>query len=317
MRSTYNTLLLLVCLLVIGGAGYYLTEVRQPEELQKIDDTIQLAKMEQAAVSDLLVQQASSKEKAEASLAQWRSRYKEIPSELNTADMVLYLESLTRTGFERFDIDLVGRTNKSEFSYYTFKVDALSTFAQMYRFVWHIENNRAFYRINNLKISHETIYKENTDTQLPKRYDMVQFSFTLDAYFNAKNGIAAGEEELMEVPDDLLPRSSARHDSFHPLVRTDLPPNDEQLLDIEKATLVSIVGNRAIFESGDYSYIVTEGDRIYLGEVLNVDPRTATVRVQQNKGGKTYTTLLSLDVEMMDVLKNSNIMAQPTTSDQQ
>jgi len=318
MRSLFNSLLLLLCLLVFGGAGYYLTEVRQPNELQKIDDTIQLAKLEQAAVTDLLVEQASSKEMAEASLAQWKSRYKEIPATLNTADMVLYLENLTSSGFEQFDIDLAGVTNARDFSYYTFKVKALSTFDQMYRFVWHVENNRAFYRINDLKVSHKTIYKENAETGLPKRYDMVEFSFTLDAYFNAKNGIAAGKDELMPVPSKLLPRQSASHNSFYPLVRTDLPTNDEMLLDVDKATLVSVVGDRAIFESGDYSYIVGEGDRIYLGTVKSIDPRTATVRVELNKGGQIFTVDLTLDLneDMMDVLGRPDIMAQPAVSDQ-
>lgn len=311
MRRAFNSFLLLVCLLLVGGVGYYLTEVRQTAEIKKIDDTIQLAKLERAQVSSLLVEQASSRELAEESLAKWKSRYKQIPGNLNTADMVLYLENLTAYGFERFDISLVGRTDKQDFSYYTFKVNALSTFDQMYRFVWQIENNREFYRINDLKLTHQMIFKENPETNLPRRYDMIDFSFTLDAYFNAKSGIAASEDELMDVPTELLPRRSSTHNSFYPIIRTDLPPNDEMLLDVEKATLISVVGDRAIFQGDEYQYVVSEGDRIYLGTILSIDPRTATVRVELNKGGNSFTVNLTLDVEAMDIMRESDVSPQP------
>ena len=312
MRSIQNTLILLFCVVLLGAGGHYLTNVKQPEALQKIDDTIQLAKLEQAEVSKLLVDHASSRAAAEASLAKWNSRYKEIPAAMNTADMVLYLESLTASGFDQFDIDLAGQTDTPDFSYYTFKVKALSTFTQMYHFVWHIENNREFYRINDLKVTHRTVYKDNSATKIPKRYDVVDFSFNLDAYFNAKYGIAASEDELIAVPQELLPKHDPTHNSFYPLIRTDLPPNDELLLDIEKATLVSVVGDRAIFEGEKYSHIVAAGDRIYLGKVIQVDSRTATVIVEQNKGGRTFTIDLHLEVELLDVIGRSGISVQPT-----
>jgi len=314
MKSLINSVILAVILTVIIGAGYFLTEVKQPTELQKMDDTIKLASLQQVEVSRLLVEQASSKELAAASLARWKSRYKEIPETMNTADMVLYLESLTSSGFEKFDIDLQGVTNAKDFSFYTFKVSAMSTFSQMYHFIWHIENNREFYRINNLKSSHKTIYKENTETKLPRRFDMMEFSFTLDAYFGARYGIAASEDELVEVPQELLPNHDASHNSFYPIIRTDLPPNDEMLLDIEKATLVSVVGINAVFESESYSHIVQAGDRIYLGKVISVDSRTASVRVEQNKGGKIFTIEIRVKVNILDTVGQPGVTVQPTSN---
>jgi len=311
MRSLLNSGFLAIILIAVIGAGHYATDVKQPAELQKIDDTIKLASLERVEISRLLVEQASSRDLAAQSLARWKSRYKEIPETLNTAEMVLYLEGLTSSGFEKFDIDLRGVKNESDFMYYTFKVTAMSTFSQMYHFIWHIENNREFYRINDLKTVHKTIYKLNSETNVPKRYDRIEFSFTLDAYFGAKYGIAASEDELVEVPSDLLPNHDASHNSFFPLIRTDLPPNDELLLDIEKATLVSVVGDKAIFEAGDYSFIVQEGERIYLGKILAIDSRTATVRVEQNKGGKVFTIDLKVDVNLIDTVEQPGVQVSP------
>jgi hypothetical protein len=311
MKSITNTLLLIVCVLIVGATGHYVTSVKQPANLQKIEDTIKLASLQQAEVSKLLVEQAASQDLAEKSLAQWKSRYKQIPPSLNTAEMLLYLENLTRTGFEKFDINLVGVTNQPDFSYYTFKVDATAYFAEAYHFVWHIENNREFYRINDLKVNYKPVFKENSSTGLPRRLNMVDFSFTLDAYFRASEGMVADEEQLAPVPTALLPRHQPSHNSFYPIIRTDLPPNDEMLLDVERSNLVSIIGTQAIFDGPDGQYVVSEGDRIYLGEVLQIDPLTSTVRVRLNKGGSAYVATIAMDVDRLDNIRQEGVEVLP------
>ena len=298
MRNIINSLLLLVVTCAVAGFGHYKINVEQPQEIQKINDTIQLAELQKAEVDQLLVQLASSEDLAEESLAKWRSRYKSIPTDLSTAEMVLYLESLTRTGFEQFDIDLIGVTDMGDYSYYSFRVHATAFYKDLYHFVWHIENNREFYRINNLKISHKTIYKENKSTGIPRRLDMADVSFTLDAYFKATEGLTVADEELIPIPRQLLAAHSPAHNSFYPIIRTDLPPNDELLLDVEKAKLVSITGNTGVFELEGETYYVSEGDNIYLGEVTKVDPRNLFVRVRLNKGGKVLSYDIKMDMEV-------------------
>ncbi|MBT8400581.1 MAG: hypothetical protein KJO98_08900 [Rhodothermia bacterium] len=296
MNSKFlNSAILTVFALVLIGAGHYATEVHQPRTLEQIQDKIKLAKLQRAQVEELLIEQAASAEAAEDVLRKWKARYKYIPNTLNTADVVLYLESLTRYGFEQFDVTLQGITNKGSHSYYTFKVNATAFLDPFYRFIWHIENNREFYRIESLSVSHKTLYKDNPNTEKLRRLDMVGASFMLHAYFAGSTGISTTEdEELMPLTEDLLPRKSPAHNSFYPIVRTDLPPNDELLLDAEAGTLVSIVGDRAIFSWDGRQYILGEGDRIYLGEIVKVDPMMSLVRVSLNKGGR----IISFDIKM-------------------
>ncbi|MCB0717834.1 MAG: hypothetical protein KDD65_05285 [Bacteroidetes bacterium] len=296
MRNLINTGIIFLCVLIVGATGHYITNVRQPAEIKKIDDTIELAKLETKKVEELLVQQAASREIAEQTTAKWRTRYKEIPDSLNTAKVALYLESLTAEGFERFDVNLEGEHQTKDINYYRFKINATSYFNSMYHFVWHVENNPQLYRINDLKVSYTTVYRDNSRTSLPRALNMVNFSFTLDAFFHAADGVAASEDELMAIPRNLLARHNPAHNSFYPIVRTDLPPNDEMLLDVEQAKLVSIIGEQAIFEGNGYQYYVRAGDRIYLGEVIAVDPQSASVEVQLNKGGKTMRATLKVDV---------------------
>ena len=298
MNSTFlNSVLLAVFAVVLIGAGHYATEVHQPRTLEQIQDKIKLAKLQQAEVEQLLIEQAASADAAEQVLRKWKARYKYLPETLNTADMVLYLESLTSYGFEQFDVTLQGITNAGSHSYYTFKVNATAFFDSFYRFLWHIENNREFYRIENLSMNHQVVYKENPATERLRRMDMVAASFMLHAYFAGADGISIDEgEELMPVPDNMLPRRSAAHNSFYPLVRTDLPPNDQNLLDIEKATLVSIIGDRAVFDWEERQYILGEGDDVYLGTIVKVDPKMTLVRARLNKGGMIDMLDIRLDL---------------------
>lgn len=297
MNSTFlNTAVLVAFAIVLIGAGHYVTEVHQPRTLEQIQDKIKLAKLQQAEVEQLLIEQASSAEAAEEVLRKWKARYKYLPETLNTAEMVLYLESLTSYGFEQFDVSLQGITNAGSHSYYTFKVNATAFFDSFFRFIWHIENNREFYRIESLSMSHKAVYKENPATERLRRMDMVSASFMLHAYFAGAEGVSAPDKELMPVPDSWLPRQSPAHNSFYPIVRTDLPPNDQNLLDLEKSTLVSIVGDRAVFDWEDRQYILGEGDAVYLGEIVKVDPKMALVRARLNKGGMVDMIDVRLDV---------------------
>lgn len=283
------TSLVLLATAGIGATSYYATDVRQDRALEHIEQRRTLARLQSRQADSLLVVQATSAEAAADALTRWKARYKYIPHTLNTADMVEYLESLSRNGFEQFDLFLGTKTVGADFSTYSWKVSGTAFFSDFYHLVWHLENNRAFYRIRDLNVRHVNVFKQNRRTNVERRLDMVAFDFTLDAYFDGIEGISAPEDDLQPIPLAILQDHRPADGSFTPLVRTDLPPNDEQLLDTENATLLAITGSQAIFADKFGRHIVLEGDRVYLGEVVLVDPVNSFVRVRLNKGDRVET----------------------------
>jgi hypothetical protein len=264
-----------------------MTEVKQEEKLLEIEESKRLARLQHAEVEKLLVEEAKSEELADESVRKWRSRYKFFPQQMKTPDVIQYLQSLATSGFEEFDIALDRVVQQPEFGYYVFRVNGTAYFNRLYDFVWSLENNRDFYRIDDLRVTHTTVMEENPQTSILRRRDMVSFSFTLQAYFTPQEGLSASKEDLVEVPDSLLPRSSPYHNSFLPIIRTDLPPNDEQLVDVENAKLLTIVGDEAVFEDDNGTHALKEGQRVYLGTIIKVDPQEVLVRVSLDKGGFT------------------------------
>ena len=290
-----NTLILLVIAVMVTGAGYYVTNVRQAAELQQIEDAWKLARMQKAEVEKLLVEEASTTELAEEAVKKWRARYKYIPETMETPDIIQYLESLTRTGFEAFNINLAGVRTTRNFKYYTFTVGGTAYYESLYDFVWQLENNREFYRIDDFQATYTDVFDENPDTGERRRLSMVKFNLTLTAYFDGVDGLSATTDELMPGPAQLLPARYASHAAFFPQIRPDPPPNDELLVDMENATLVSILGGRAVVEDKRGQHILSPGDAVYLGEVTVVDPINISVQARLNKGGVVEIAKLTLE----------------------
>lgn len=295
MNSRTYTLVLLFIALLVAGGGFYLTEVRQPAKIEQMENARKVAKLQQAEVSQLLAEESATEEQAEETVRKWEARYKYIPEEMETPDIVQYLEGHTRSGFESFNINLEGVTRQSDFSYYTFNVEGTAYYSSLYHFIWHIENNRQFYRLHNLSLQHTDVFDENPRTGEQQRKDMVKFSFKLDAYFDGAEGMSATEGELMPAPVALLPDSLPAQNSFYPHVRAELPPNDELLVDVEKARLVSIAGGTAVFEDERGQHVLQEGDDVYLGRIIEIHPGRAAVRARLNKGGVVDTVEVRIE----------------------
>ena len=314
---------LLALALVLGGASYYTTDVQQAERVQQLKDSRRVAALAVSRVEDLLVQESQSQEAAEAALSRWYSRYKFIPRELDTADIVEYLEFLTRSGFEQFDLELRGTTSGADFSTYQFNVVGTGTYPALYRLIWNLENNRAFYRMNDLRMEHEVYTREGQ----PDR-DLVSFTFGLEIYYAGIDGLSASEEDLAPIPTGLLLPNTAARDIFRPLVRVprdapstqvavaetggtggaaapaagqraDVPrtpdapraetpasaPAAPRGLDAERATLLMVAGGRAVFVDGTgRRYSVGPGDEVLGGVVVAIDNEQGGARFRLGEG---------------------------------
>jgi hypothetical protein len=251
--------------------------------------------MEKAQVEQLLAEEGQTAELAEEAVRKWRARYKYVPAEMETADILQYLEGLSRTGFEAFSIEMQGMTTRQDFKYHTFTVSGTAFYQNLYNFIWQIENNREFYRIQDLEVDQIDVFDENPETGERRRHDMVKFSMSLIAYFDGIEGLTARREELMPVPNQLLPAHFPAQNSFFVMIRPDPPPNDELLVEMEKAELVSIIGSKAIVEDERGQHVLQIGDAVYLGEITLIDPVKILVRARLNKGGVVENVELTLD----------------------
>ena len=130
---------------------------------------------------------------------------------------------------------------------------------------------------------------------------LVSFQMQLDAIFGGAEGMSApdaspepesqdlpvlrAKSELPPVPAEVLPDAHPDANPFFPLIMGQLPPNTYGLVELEKARLVSIVGQQAIFDYEGTFHTMGVGDDVYLGQITAVDPVDGRVQARLNKGG--------------------------------
>ena len=313
MGNVYQNMIVLgLCFALVSGGGIWLTFMEQPEEMDRLHRAEQLAKSKQAELEGLMLEVTASRDEVEQVMRRWKSRYKVIPKSLVSEEVISYLNLKTRTGFNPFDVVFKEIVNGPNVSKYVFEITGRGYFNRLYDLIWAVENERRFYRISNLELSHFDLISTDPETNRQKLEIMVSFTFSLEAYFGGAAGLSAGDEmaglhgesdtvtplpNLDELPPGVLPDRRTSMNPFFPLILDQIPPNTQGLLEMDDAHLVSIVGNEALFETKDGYITLGVGDDVYLGQITEIDPREGVVRARLNKGGIIDEIEIQLDTE--------------------
>lgn len=315
MGNVYQNMIALgICFALVASGGIWITHFKQGDEMERLRKAEQLAKSKQAELEGLMLEVTSSETEVDQVMRRWRSRYKVIPKVLVSEEVIAYLNKKTRVGFNPFDVVFREMVSGTSFKKYVFEITGRGRFNNLYDLIWSIENERRFYRIRNLELSHFDLISTDPETNRDKMEVMVSFSFVLEAYYGGAAGLSAqddlrgtglGEQggipnplpDLSQLPPGILPTRRTALNPFLPLILDQIPPNTLGLLEIEKSDLVSIVGEEAVFETKDGFVSLSVGDNVYLGQITEIDPRHGRVRARLNKGGIIDEIEIYLDTE--------------------
>lgn len=297
-----NGWIMAACWILVSAIGGYYTFSYQPKQLERLEKAEQVAKMKHAELISLETEETSLEQMADDALRKWRARYKVIPEELTTADVVGYLNTLTAAGFKNFDVTYAGEHRLDDYAYYAFEVSGRAYYNSLYQLIWEVENNRHFYRIHDLALDQIDLMTHDRQRGTDRLEVMVSFRARLEAYFDGIDGASApdeidagtfedqtiavrGSEELPPVPLEVLPDLRPAANPFYPAVLRQIPPNTYGRIDVEAAQLVSIVGDKAVFQENGEVRSAQIGEKVYLGQIVEVDPAAGRVVARLNKGG--------------------------------
>lgn len=301
-KVLYNIIIIALIWFAVIGVGVYITMMKQPEELERAEKAEKVERLKVTELASLSTEHATSQAMADEAVQKWRARYKVIPRSLTGPEVVGYLNELTNTGFENFDVTYQGVQNTPDYSTHTFNAEGRGYFNDLYRIIWEMENNRYFYRVSNLNLDHIDLITEDKDTGRSRMKVMVSFKFNITAYFGGTEGMSAPleEEEIVDentltisraksdlppVPKAVLPNQRPDVNPFFPLIMDNIPPNTHGLIDLGSAKLVSIVGQQAFFSEEGALRSVGVGGDVYLGQITQIDPIEGVVKARLNKGG--------------------------------
>ena len=325
-----NQILLLTCLVLLSGAGTYLTYFRQQDTMASLEKKIEAKKQEQEQIRSLRAERANAESRLQTVRRQWRTQYKAVPATISSPDIVSYLTELTQTGFQRFDVTSAGSDERDGYRVHTFGAEGEAYFTNLYRFVWTIENNRPFYRVRGLRLNYLEERETDEESSRTTMDVLVSFEMNVEAIYGAAPDLPAPtapsdgrEVERLPVaksstrpplPTSVLPNPAPEINPFYPLVFEEVPPNQYGRLNVESAQLLSIVDGKAVFQTGDGLEQVGEGERVYLGRIVEVDPSDGRVVARLNRGGIVDRVERTLGTESPLRLRNGSA---PSSADSQ
>jgi len=122
---------------------------------------------------------------------------------------------------------------------------------------------------------------------------MVGFTLTAGTYFSSTDRFVTAslvESDLTTAPV---------YDAFYPVIRNEIPPNFDELLDVQGGKLLALIPEGAFVADGKgNTYLVWEGEPVYLGYLTKIDYERNKVSFILNKGGIIEKVELELEKEI-------------------
>ncbi|MBI2418759.1 MAG: hypothetical protein HYV28_12820 [Ignavibacteriales bacterium] len=193
----------------------------------------------------------------------------------------------------KVNVEYLEQKTDKNFFFHSYKVSGYGTYNDMYQIVYAIEQSKELKKILNITLSS---YVVTTDTDEPDF--LVNFTLNVGTYFADNDRFASAEY----IENKLS--ASKLYDVFYPLIRTQIPPNYDGLLDVQGARLLALVPEGAfISDLKGESFLLMEGDKVYLGYLTQIDRQRNKAKFVLNKGGIVESIEIPLEREIQKLEK--------------
>ena len=286
LRSTLGLLGLLLLIVLIGGGYIFMfqrSDINEKnEKLEELKansyDPVELAdRFEQLKVKSAILDSVL------------QSRKFNIPKDLSSIKFYNFMNNVLSNFSEhtQVDIEFQKREQAKEFFFYEYKLTGRGFYNEVFRLIYSIEQSKELKKIITLSMGNMI----QTDEEGIPLF-LVSFEMNAQVYFSNDSRFAP--EKLVE--NDL--RTGPIYDAFYPLIRNEIPPNIDELLDVQGSKLLALIPEGAfIADTHGNTYLVWEGEQVYLGYLTQIDYEENTVSFILNKGGIIEKITLELDRE--------------------
>jgi hypothetical protein len=286
IRSTLGLVALLLLLVTASGIYVFffqrgkLNEKRAKlEELKANEyDTEQLARQ----YSDLLYRSSA----LDSILA---ARKFNIPKDLSSIKFYNFINkvSMPYSHLSQVNIEYANQKQDKEFLLHEYKLSGRATYNDLFNLIYAIEESKELKKVTDLTLSNLVV---NDEYEIP--HFLVGFTLTASIYFSTTDRFVTAslvENNLSTAPV---------YDVFYPILRNEIPPNYDELLDVQGARLLALIPEGAFLaDSKGKTYLVWEGEQVYLGYLTKIDYDRNRVSFILNKGGIIEKIELDLEKE--------------------
>jgi len=220
-----------------------------------------------------------------------QSRKFNIPKDLSSIKFYNFMNNVVSNFSEHTEINIefLKKERAKEFFYYEYKLSGSGFYNEIFKLIYSIEQSKELKKIINLTMGNMI---KTDDEGIP--LFLVSFEMNTQVYFSNDNRFAP--EVFIE--NDL--RTGPIYDAFYPLIRNEIPPNIDELLDVQGSKLLALIPEGAfIADTHGNTYLIWEGEQVYLGYLTKIDYEANTVSFILNKGGIIERITLELERETL------------------
>ena len=294
LKSTLGLIGLLILIAAAGGIYIFIFQKGKIEDKK--------AELKKLKANDYNTEQLTAQYKEmtarEAILdSVLASRRFNIPQNLSSIKFFNFT-NMVSSGFTdktQLNVEYIDQKPEKEFFYYEYKLSGTGTFNNVHQLVYAIEKSKELKKIKGLSLS-STVQTDKDGVP----HFLINFAMNVDVYYSTNNRFASSEIKENDITTGPI------YDVFYPLVRNELPPNLDNLLDVQGARLLALIPEGAFLaDSKGNTYLLWEGEKVYLGYLTKIDYDNNRVSFILNKGGIIEKVDLSLEKDMPNK-KNQN-----------
>lgn len=281
--STLSVLALLIIILVAGGIYIFVIQHGDISERQE-----KLAELNKNVYDPVeLENRYQELERRSAELDSILANRKfNIPQNVSSIKFYNFVNNIV-ANFPKettVNIEYLRQAPDKEFFFHEYKLTGGGNYNDVYKMIYAIEQSKELKKIQKLSLSN--LVKTDDDVPL----FLVNFELIAQVYFSSDSRFAPAEL----VENNLS--TGPIYDAFYPLIRNEIPPNVDNLLDVQGARLLALIPEGAfVADNKGNTYLVWEGEQVYLGYLTKIDYDNNTVNFILNKGGIIEQVTLQLD----------------------
>lgn len=284
IKNTIIILVILIGIVLVGGLfNYVLLKGKIEEREQKVKD-LKLYQLDTEELTQQLIFLRKRVAQLDSILA---NRKYNIPFSLPQSDFFDFVNQVSYSFSPNsyVNIEYVDIKTEPHFNIYNYLVSGIAEFNDLYHLLYAVEESKLLKKISALDlINNVKVEQDGTP------YYLVSYKFKVEVYYSTDDRFY-----VKEYTENKLEPNPA-YDIFFPLVRNEIPPNKDHLLDVQTATLLALIPDGAFLSDAQgNTYLLWEGDNVYLGYLTNINYQTNEVNFVLNKGGIIETVTLTLD----------------------
>ena len=281
--STLSVLALLIIILVAGGI--YIFVIQRGDLTERQEKLVELNKNVYDPVE--LENRYNELERKSFELDSILAhREFNIPQDISSIKFYNFINSIV-ADFPKettVNVEYLRQAPDKEFFFHEYKLTGAGNYNDVYKMVYAIEQSKELKKITKVQLTNMV----KTDKEIP--LFLVNFEMVAQVYFSSDNRFAPAEY----VENNLS--TGPVYDAFYPLIRNEIPPNVDNLLDVQGARLLALIPEGAfVADTRGNTYLVWEGEQVYLGYLTKIDYDNNTVSFILNKGGIIEQVTLQLD----------------------